>query len=143
MRPQRVATRKHAEVLQYDRFKQRSHQLVRRRSFFLQAIDVSLGEDPAFPCHFVQLDAVVALQAQRFSGNLQLGIDLVDHRARAAGALIVHRRDLFLAPAFRIVLENDDFGVLAAELNHRVNFRMHFLDCQRNGSHFLYELRAD
>ena len=61
MWPQRVAARQDAQVLQHDGLKQGSHQLIRWRSYFLQAVDVGFGEDTALAGHPVQLDPVVAL----------------------------------------------------------------------------------
>ncbi len=74
---------------------------------------------------------------------LQLGVDLVDDRAGPAGALVVHRRDLLLASALRVVLEDDDLGVLPAELDHGVHLGVELLDGERDGRHFLHELGAD
>ncbi len=76
----------------------------------------------------VQLDAVVCLIAEFVGGNLQLGIDLVDHRAGAAGALVVHGRNLLLAAGLRVVLEDDDLGILAAEFDDGVHLGVQLLD---------------
>ncbi len=143
MRAQRVAARQHGEVLQHDGVEQRSHQLVGRDALLLQAVDVGLGEDAALAGDGMQLDADVALIAQLGGGNLQLGIDLVDDGARAAGALVVHRGNLLLAAGVLVFLEDDDLGVLAAELDDRVHFGMELLDRERNGGDFLHELCAD
>ncbi len=75
-----------------------------------------------------------------------LGVDLVDHGACTAGALIVHRRDFFLAAGDWIFFEDDDLGVLAAQFNdgaalgvelfnregYRVNFLHEFCTEQEN-----------
>ena len=143
VRAQRMAAREHAQVLQHDRVKKRRHQLVGWRANLLQAVDVGLGEYAALPRHFVQLDAVISLIAELGDGNFQLGIDLVDDRAGSASALVVHRRDFFLAAGFLIVLEDDDLGVLPAEFDHRIHFGMHLLDGERNRRNFLHEFRAD
>ncbi len=110
---------------------------------FLQAVDVGLGEDAALAGHGMQLDADVALVAKLCGGNLQLGVDLVDDRARTAGALVVHRRNLLLAAGVLVFLEDDDLGVLAAEFDDGVDFGVELLDRERNRSDFLHELCAD
>ena len=142
MRTQRVAARQHGQVLQNDGVKQRSHQLIRRDALLLQAVDVGLGEDAALARDGMQLDADVALIAQFCGGNLQLGVDLVDDGAGAAGTLIVHRGNLLLAAGVLVFLEDDDLGVLSAQLDHRVHFRMQLLHGQRDRRDFLHELCA-
>jgi len=104
---------------------------------------VAFGEDAAFAGHRMQLDAGVALVAQLCRRNLQLGVDFVDDRPGAAGALVIHRGDLFLAAGVLVFLEDDNLGVLSAELDDRVDFRMQLLDRERNRCDFLHELRAD
>ena len=136
----RVSTLK---FCRHDRLKQRRHQLIRRRPDFLQAVNVGLGEHAALAGHLVQLDSVIALQRQLRHRNLQLRIDLVDDRARPARALVVHRRNFFLAAGLLIVLEDDDLRVLTAEFDHRIHFGMHLLDGERDRRNFLHELRAD
>src|ERR1700730_17337078 len=143
MRTERVPAGEHAEILQNNCIKQRGHQLIGRRSNLLQAVDVRLSKHPALPRHFVQLDAVIALVPELLGGDFELRVNFVDHRARAAGALIVHRRDFLLAAAFVIILEDDDFGVLSAEFDDRINFRVHLLDGKRDGGNLLHEFRAD
>ena len=61
MRLQGMTPGQHAQILQNNRVKERCHQLVRRRSCFLQAIDVGFGKHTAFAGHLVQLYAVVSL----------------------------------------------------------------------------------
>ena len=108
----------------------------------MQAIDIGLGKHAALAGHRVQLHALVAHVAELFGGNAQLGVDLVDHRARAAGALVVHRRNLLLAARFRILFEDDDLGVLSAQFDHRSALGVELLYRHRNGVHFLDELGA-
>ena len=93
----------------------------------MQTVNICLGEDAALPCHLVQLDAVVTLLAEFFNGDLELRIDFVDDCARAAGALVVHRWNLLLAPALFVVFENDNLGVLTAEFDDRIHFWVEFL----------------
>src|SRR5215472_4301480 len=118
MRTQGVAARQHGQILQHNGIEQRRHKLIRRDSLLLQAIDVSLGEDAALSRYRMQLDSRVALVTQLFGGNLQLGVDLVDDGARTPGALVVHRRDLLLAPCILVLFEDYDLGILPAELDH-------------------------
>ncbi len=61
MRTKRVSAREHAEVLEHDGFEEGSHQLVRRRAGFLQAVDVGFREDAAFSSDLVQFNSVVGL----------------------------------------------------------------------------------
>ena len=143
MRTQRVSAGQHRQILQHDGVEQGSHQLIRRDALLLQAVDVGLGEDAALAGDGMQLDADVALVAQFCGGNLQLGVDLVDDGARAAGALVVHRRNFLLAAGVLVFLEDDDLRILSAELDDRVHFRMQLLDGQRHGRDFLHELGAD
>ncbi len=143
VRPQGMAAGQHAEVLQHDGFEERCHQFIRRRSNFLQAVDVGLGEHAALAGDLVQLDAVIALHSKLGGRNFQLGVDLVDDRAGAAGALVVHRRDFLLAPSLIVVLEDDDLGVLAAQFDDGIDLRMQLLDGERNRGDFLHELGAD
>ena len=143
MRAQCMPPRQHAEILQHDSFKQRRHQLVRRRSHFLQTVDVGFREYAALSGHFVQLDAFVFLFGQLDRRNFQLGIDLVDHGAGAARALIVHRRNLLLAPSLIIVLEHDNLRVLPPEFDHRIDLGMELFDSKRDCRDFLHEFRAD
>ena len=91
----------------------------------------------------MQLDAVVALLAEFLDRDFQLAVDLIDHRASAAGALVVHRRDFFLAAAFVVVLEDDDLGVLPAQLDDGIHLRMLLLHRERHRRHFLHKFRAD
>ncbi len=129
--------------MQNDGFKQRRHQFVGRGADLLQTVDVGLGKYAALASDPVQLDAVVSLLAELFHGNFELGVDLVDDCAGSAGAFVIHGRNFLLAAGFLIVLENDNFGILPAELDDGIHFGMHLLDRQRNRRDFLHELRAD
>src|SRR5690242_4067473 len=142
-RLQRVAAREHGEILHHDGFEQRRHQLIGRDAHFLQAIDIGFGEHAALAGHGMQLQSLIAHLAELFARDAQLGIDLVDHGAGAAGALIVHRRDFLLAAGFGIFLEDDDLGVLAAKLDHAAAFGIHALHGQRDRVHFLDKLGAE
>ena len=91
----------------------------------------------------MQLDADIAHLAKLVGGDVQLGVDLVDDGAGAAGALVVHRRDLLLAAGVGIFLEDDDLGVLAAQFDDRAALGVELLDRERHGVDFLHELGAD
>jgi hypothetical protein len=143
VRPQRVAAREHGEVLLDDRLEERGHQLFGRHALLLQAVDIRLGEHPALARDRVQLDAAVSHVAQLGRRDVELGVDLVDHRAGPARALVVHGRDLLLAAGLGVLLEDDDLGVLAAQLDHAVGLREELLHGQRDGGHLLDELRAE
>src|SRR4029077_409366 len=77
----------HAEILQNDGLEQRRHQFVGRSANLLQAVDVGLGKYAALAGDLVQFDPLVSLFAELKGRDLQLGIDLVDDRARSASAL--------------------------------------------------------
>ena len=109
----------------------------------LQAVDVGLGEYAALPCHRVQLQAQVPHVAELFRGNPHLGIDLVNDRARAARALVIHRGDFLLAAGLGVFLEDDDLGILPAQFHHRTAFGIKLLDGERNGVHFLDKFGAN
>ena len=143
MRAQGMPARQHAQILQHDGFEERSHQFMGGRAGLLQTVDVGFRKHAALAGNLVQLDAVVGLVGQLGRGNLQLGVDLVDDCARTAGALVVHGGDLLLAPGLFIIFEDDDLGVLPAQLDDRVHLGMKLLDGERNGVHFLHELGAD
>ena len=140
---QRVAARQHREVLHHDGFEQRSHQLVGRHPHLLKPVDIGLGENAALAGHGVQLHPVVAHLAKLLGGDAELGVDLVDHRPRASRALIVHGRQLLLAARLGIFLEDDDLGVLPAELDHAAAFRVQLLHRERNRVDLLHELRPE
>ena len=129
-RPERLAAREHGEVLLDDGVEERGHQLVRRDSALLQAVDVGFGEHAAFPGDGVKREAVVAVVAERVRRDAELRRDLVDDGARAAGALVVHRRQLEPAIAGPVAPEDDDLRVLAAELDDGVHFGVKLLDGQ-------------
>src|SRR5208283_5506767 len=114
---QRVAASEDGEVLQNNGIEKRGHQFVGRDALLLQAIDVSLSENAALACDRMDPDPLVALVAQLVRRDLQLGVDLVDDRAGAARALVVHRRDLLPAAVFAIFFKDDDLGVLTAQLD--------------------------
>ena len=143
MRTQCVPACEHRKVLQDDGVEERGHELIGRDRLLLQAIDISLGKDSALSSYWMQFDSVIALLTQFVGGNLELGVDLVDHRAGAAGALVVHRRNLFLAPTGFVFFKDNDLGVLPAEFDYGIHFGMKFLDRKRDCCDFLYKLRAD
>lgn len=128
VRTEGVAPGQDRQVLQHDGVKQRGHQLVGRDALLLQAVDVDFGEDTALAGDRVESDAGVSLVAELVGGQLQLGVDLVDDRAGPAGALVIHGRDLFLAAALVVILENDDLGILPTEFDHRVHFGVKRID---------------
>ena len=91
----------------------------------------------------MQLDSVISLLRQRFDWNFQLGVDLVNDRARTTGALVVHRWNLLLAAGLRVVFEDNDLGILSTEFNHRIDLGMEFLDGKGYRRDFLYELGSN
>ena len=55
----------------------------------------------------------------------------------------VHRRgDGALVAGLRVFLEEDDLGVLAAELDHRAHVRVQVIDGHRDRVHLLHEAGA-
>ena len=143
VRTQSVAASEHAEVLKNDGLKQRGHQFIGGCAYFLQAVDVGFRKHTAFSGNFMQLDAVVTLIGEFLDRNFELGIYFVDDGAGTSGALVIHRRNLLFATGIIVIFEDDDLGVLPAELDHGIDFRMQLLDRERNRSDFLHELGAD
>ena len=143
LRHQRMAAGQHAEILQHNGVKQRGHQLGWRKPLLLQAVNVGLGKDAALARDRMDAHTAIDKVRQLIGGNLQLGLNLIDDRARAARALIVHRSDLPAPSAADFSFEKNDLGVLAAEFNHRLRFGMHLLNSERNSVHFLHESRAN
>ncbi len=141
--PQGVAAGEHRQVLLDDGLEEGGHQLVRGHALLLQPVDVGLREDPALAGHRVQAQAHVAHAAELVGRDLELGVDLVDDRPGAARALVVHRGDLLLLAGLLVGLEDDDLGVLAAELDHALHVGIELLDGQRNGVDLLHELGPD
>ncbi len=66
---------------------------------------------------------------------------LVDRRARAGRALVVHRRDRAFVPALGFLI-NDDLGVLPPKLDHAPRIRVQLRDGHGNGVDLLHEFRA-
>ena len=140
---QRMTAGQDREVLLDDRLEERGHQLVRGDAELLQAVDVGLREDAALARDGVELVPVIGLLTEQVRGDLELGVDLVDHRPGPAGALVVHRRDLLLATALGVLLEDDDLRVLPAQLDHRHHLGVLLLDREGDRVDLLDELRAD
>ena len=139
---QGAPAREHAQVLQDDGVEERGHQFLGGDAALLEAVDVGLGEDPALARDGVHLEADVGEGAERLGRDLQLGRDLVDDHAGPAGALVVHRHRLARSP-LALLLEDDDLGVLAAELDDRADVGVAAFDGQRDGRDFLDVMRAD
>ena len=91
----------------------------------------------------MELQPVVPHLAKLICGNADLGVDLVNDSACAAGALVIHGRDLFLASGFRVLLEDDDLGVLAAQLDDRAALGVKVLDRKRDSVYLLDEFCPD
>src|ERR1019366_1358213 len=142
-RQQCIAARQHAQVLHHNGFEERRHQLVGRDAHFLQTVDVGLGEDAALAGHGMQFDALIAHLAKLLGGNAQFGVDLVDDGAGAAGTLVVHRRHFLFAAGFRVGLEDDDLGVLAAQFDDAATLGVELFHGQRYRVDFLHELAAE
>src|SRR5437764_2283171 len=90
----------------------------------------------------MQLFAFVSHLAELVGGDAQLGIDLVNDRAGAARALVVHRWQLLLFTGFGVFFEDDDLGVLPAQLDDRAALGIKLFDRERYRIDFLDELRA-
>ena len=138
-----MASSQYAQILQDDGFEQRRHQFVRGRADFLQAINVSFRKYAALAGDFVELNPCIFQFGQLLRWDLQLGIDFINDRASPSCALVIHRGDFFLAPSLVIIFEDDDFGVLTAEFNDRVDFGMQLLYSQGNGGNLLHKFRSD
>ena len=132
-----------SEVLLYNRFEQRRHQFRRRHALLLQAIDVGFSEHTALAGNRMQLETGIAHVAQFGRLNAKLRRDLVDDRARSASAFVVHRRTFLFAAGCFIGHEDNDLGVLAAQLYHALRIGIQTLHGQTHGIHFLHELGTD
>ena len=140
---ERMAAGEHGEVLQDNGVKKRGHQLGGRKSLLLQAVDVGLGKDAAFARDGMDAHAPIGQLRHLIGGNVQLGLNLVNDRAGAARAFVVHRGDLPAPSAADFGLEYDDLGVLAAEFDDRLGIGMQLLDSQRDGVDLLHETSAN
>ncbi len=140
--PERMAACENRQVLADDRVAKRAHDLARRDSRLHQVDDVGLGEDAALGGDVVQSRAVPFDPADLVARQPDLDQALVDRRASAGRALVVHRRDrAFLAR--RGLLVDDDLRVLSAELDDAARVRMQMIHRHRHRVHFLHELRAE
>jgi hypothetical protein len=140
---QRIAAREHRQVLHDDRVGQRVHDLQRRDAALDQVDDVGLGEHAAFGGDVVQLRVVEADLHDLFIGEADLDHALVDGGAGARRALVVHRGDGGLAAGLLVLLEDDDLGVLTAQLADRADVGVQGLDRQGDRVDLLHELRPD
>ena len=127
---QSVSAGEDAQVLQDDGFKQRRHQFIGRGAHFLKTIDVGFRKHATLPSNFMELDPVVCLVPELLGRNFQLGVDLVDDCASASGALVIHGGNFLFASGLFVIFEDDDFCVLATELDHGVHLWMQLLDSQ-------------
>jgi len=131
---QGVSTGEHAQVLVHDGVGQGVHDLQAGDAALHEVDDVGLGEDSALGRHMVQL-AVVKGDA----AHLVLGHAHLDH------ALVVHRRHRVLVGLAVFALlgaEDDDLGVLAAQLDDRAHRGVEALDGQGDGVDLLDEAGA-
>src|ERR1700733_671487 len=143
VRPQCMSASQHAEILQHDRLEERGHQLIRGRTGFLQTVNVCFGKDTTLTSDLVQLDTVICLICKLCRGDLELGIDLIDHSSRAAGALVVHGGNLLFAPRLLVIFEDDDLRILSAQFDDGVHLGMKLLDGKGDGVHLLNKFRTD
>ena len=109
----------------------------------LQSVDIGFGEHTALAGNGMQFLADVSHVAKLVGRNAQFGVDLVDHGAGAACALVVHGGQLLLFAGLRIFLEDNDLRVLATEFDDRSALGIQLFNRERNGIHFLHELGAD
>ncbi len=127
---QRMAAGQHGHILQHDRLEQRRHQLLAMDALLLKAVDVRLGEHAALACHRMNAQPLITEVRQTLGRNPQFGNDLVDDSPGPAGTLVVHRGQFLEPPGLRILLEDDDLGILAAQLDDAANLREQPLDRQ-------------
>jgi hypothetical protein len=138
---QRVAARQHRQVLQHDRVGQRAHDLARRNPGLDQVDDVGFGEDAALGGDVMQPRRIPFQILDLVAGHADFDQALVDRRAGARRALVVHRRGRALSSGC-VLREHDDLGVLAAEFDDAAGLGMQRLHRHRDGVDFLHELRA-
>ena len=140
---ERVAARQHGEVLADDRVGERVHDLVARDAALHEVHDVGLGEHAALRGDVVELRRIELEARDLLARHADLQHALVDRGAGARRALVVHRRLRGLVTGLLVLLEHDDLGVLAAELDHAADVGVELLHRHRHGIDFLHELRAE
>ena len=91
----------------------------------------------------MQSNSVVRLIFELLGGDIQFGDDFVDDRTGSTRALIVHRRNFLLGAPARVLLENDDLGILSTEFDDGIDFRMELLDSESHSINLLHKPRAD
>ena len=143
LRLQGVAAGQHRQVLHHDGVGQRVHHFTRRHPGLDQVDDVGLGEHPTLGGDGVQALGVEVQFRQRRARQAGLQQALVDRRAGAGGALVVHGGDDPARPAARVVLEQDDLGVLPAQLDDAAHLGVQLFHCQGDGIDLLHETCAD
>ena len=86
---------------------------------------------------------VVSNRSEFVLAHTELEQAFVDGRSGPGGALVIHRRDDLPITCFRVIFEDDDLGVLAAQLDETARIRVEFFDGKGDGVDFLDESRAD
>ncbi len=108
----------------------------RRGALVEQGLDVGLGEDAAATRDGVDVRGVAGQLVEAGGVGVEQRRHLVDERARATGAGAVHA-------LLDAVVEVDDLGVLAAELDGAVGLRDERLDGALGGDDLLDELEVE
>jgi hypothetical protein len=140
---ERVPPREHREILGDDRVGERAEDLGGGNARFDEVDDVGLGEDPALRGNVVELRRVPRDSRGLLLRESDLDHALVDRRAGAGSALVVHGGDRALVAGLLVLLVEDDLRVLPTELDDGTHIGVEVVDRHRDGVHFLHELRPE
>ena len=102
-----------------------------------QGLDIGLGENAAAARNAVDLLALGGQSLKLLGGHPQQGGDLVNEGAGAAGAAAVHPHVRGGEGAVLFFPEEDDLGILAAQLHGGAGFGVEGTDGGAVGHHFL------
>ena len=121
--------------LVYHRLKDAGSNVLLARTLIEQRLDISLGKNAAAGGN--RIDSLV-LQAQPvhlLGADIQQGCHLVDEGAGTSGTASVH-------PLLQASGEEDDFRILAAQLDDRIGVRLILHDCFVGGKDLLHKINA-
>ena len=140
---QRVATRKHGEVLHHDGIGERAEDLARGDAGFDEVDDVGLGKDTTLRGDGMQLGVVPGHAADVTRIEAEFDEAFVDGGAGAGGAFVIHRGDGAFGAVFAAGFVDDDLRVLAAELDDAACFRMEAIHGHGDRIDLLHKLRTE
>ena len=134
--PDGVAAGQPADGLFHHGLKDGGGEVFARDALVEQGHHVGLGEHAAAGRDGVQRPVARRQLVEPGGVGVQQGGHLIDERARAARAGLVHAQ-------VHALTEIEDFGVFAAEFHRHVGLGGQYGDCPRGGDDFLYEGQAE